>query len=102
MKKCERNNPANTEISGEGARGGGGVGGATGSHWRGPMMEPFMKNRSLWEGPTLDRFVENCFPWWRKQHEEEGEAETKHYDLTTTIPYPFVQLRAVKAKVNES
>lgn len=61
-----------------------------------------MKNRSLWEGPTLDKFVENCLPCWRKQHEEEGKAETKHYDLTTTIPHPFVQLRAVKAKVKES
>jgi len=37
-----------------------------------------------------------------EQHEEEGAAEAKRHDLTTTIPHPPVQLGAVKEEVKES
>ncbi|KAK4810932.1 hypothetical protein QYF61_013340 [Mycteria americana] len=66
---------------------------------RGPMLEQFMKNCSPWEGPMLEKVVKDCLLWVGphtgagEECEEEGVAERKHYELTTTlIPCPSAPL----------
>lgn len=52
------------------------------------MLEKFLKNCSLWEGSMFKKVVKDCLPWVRphtgagEEREEEGEAETKCYELT--------------------
>ena len=62
---------------------------------KGPKLYQFLKNSSLWEGPMLEQFVKDCLlqegphTGAGKQCEEEGVAEMKCYELTTTpIPHP--------------
>ena len=53
------------------------------------MLEQFLKYGSLWEGPTLEQFMKDCIPHAGagEDCEEEGVAETKHYELSaTSIP----------------
>ena len=61
-----------------------------------PMGDPpcwsilFLKNWTLWEEPTLEQFVKDCLLWVGphagagEMCEEEGAAEMKGYQLTTT------------------
>lgn len=58
-----------------------------------------LKNCSLLERPTLEKFVKDCVLWERpntgagQKCEEEGAAETKCHELTTTfIPDPLALL----------
>ncbi|GAB0177893.1 zinc finger and BTB domain-containing protein 5 [Grus japonensis] len=67
--------------------------------WKGPMLEQLVKNCSLWEG-FMEKFMKECILWEgphagaREQGEEEGAAELKRYELTTTpIPHPPAPLR---------
>jgi len=72
------------------------------------MLEQFMKNCNPWEGPILEKFTENCLPWEghhagaEEEHEEEGAAETKRDELTTTlIPCPPVPLSGRRQRIPE-
>lgn len=60
-----------------------------------PVRDPhwtslFLRDYSPWKGSTLEKFMKHCSPWEGpyagegEQHEEEGEAEIKCYELTTT------------------
>ncbi|KAK4828876.1 hypothetical protein QYF61_001004 [Mycteria americana] len=65
--------------------------------WKGPTLEQFVKNCSLWEGPTMEKLMKDSILWEgphggaREEHEEEGVAETKCYELTPTriLPVPL-------------
>lgn len=52
-----------------------------------------LKDSTLWKGPRLEQIM-NYVPWERlhaaseEQHEEEGAAETKCYELKST-PIPL-------------
>jgi len=64
-----------------------------------------VKNCSLWEGAMLEKFMEDCLLWEGphtgagEECEEEGAAETKCDELTTTpIPHPPALLRGEEAE----
>ena len=54
---------------------------------KGPTWDQFVKNCSPWKGPTLEKFIKDCIPWEAphagagEEHEQEGAADTKHYEL---------------------
>jgi len=63
------------------------------------MLEQFVKNCSPWEGVILEKLLKDCVSWERphagagEECEEEGVAETKRYEVTTTpISGPSVPL----------
>ncbi|KAK4811345.1 hypothetical protein QYF61_027574 [Mycteria americana] len=60
-------------------------------HW----SSLFLKDCTRWQGPMLEQFLKDCIPWEgphsgaEEECEEEGAAETQHYELTSTpIPHP--------------
>lgn len=61
------------------------------------MLEQLVKNCSLWKGLMLQSSIKDCILWVgfppraEEEHEEQGEAETKHYEV---IPTPSPHLPA--------
>ncbi|PKU45778.1 vps10 domain-containing receptor 2 [Limosa lapponica baueri] len=68
-----------------------------------------LESYNPWEGPTLKKFMKHCSPWEGlhdgegEQHEGEGVAETKCYELTTTpIPHSTAHFRVLEGRYKVS
>lgn len=61
------------------------------TQWHRPMLEVFMKDRSLWEGVMLEKLMEDCLPGkglhtgMGEEFADEGAAEAICDELTTTL-----------------